>query len=155
MLCFNIHAFSYFVLLLCCKWQLRQTGAYKPPKELVSDLYYAAHILDTNFKKLRGEGKVAAVKGEVRNSNKDMNRLVYLLFFQAVVFTCFSGFSLKLKNSPQVAQLVPGGANLKDGSTLPCDLVVCATGFAKSYDYMPASARETLQVQVRISKIMS
>jgi hypothetical protein len=52
-----------------CKWQLNYTGSYKPPRELVSDVYNSAHILDSNFKNLRAEGKVAAVKGEVSSSN--------------------------------------------------------------------------------------
>jgi hypothetical protein len=45
--------------------------------------------------------------------------------------------------------MVPGkGVKLMDGSTLECDVVVCGTGFSKSYDYLPKDTRDSLNVQV-------
>jgi dimethylaniline monooxygenase (N-oxide forming) len=40
-------------------------------------------------------------------------------------------------------------ARLADGSqkALPCDVLVCGTGYAKSYDYLPAAERAALDVQ--------
>ncbi len=47
----------------------------------------------------------------------------------------------------EVARLAPGGAELASGAALPCDALVCATGFRKSYAYLPADARAALDVQ--------
>ena len=53
------------------------------------------------------------------------------------------------KRKGAIATLGPGTlVTLESGDTLEADLVVCATGFKKSYAYLPDDAKAALDVQV-------
>jgi dimethylaniline monooxygenase (N-oxide forming) len=47
----------------------------------------------------------------------------------------------------EIARLRSNEVELKDGSVLPCDLLVCATGFQKDYSMFPGNERENLGVE--------
>ena len=47
----------------------------------------------------------------------------------------------------EIKTLTADGIETQDGKTLPCDLLVCATGFAKSYDYLDATTLADLGVE--------
>ncbi len=47
----------------------------------------------------------------------------------------------------EVASLAPDSVALASGAALACDVLVCATGFAKSYAYLPPDAVAALEVQ--------
>jgi dimethylaniline monooxygenase (N-oxide forming) len=44
----------------------------------------------------------------------------------------------------EVAALTADGVRLTSGASLPCDVLVCATGFTKAYDYLPAETAALL-----------
>jgi dimethylaniline monooxygenase (N-oxide forming) len=46
-----------------------------------------------------------------------------------------------------IASLTPTGAVLADGRTVAADVIVCGTGFRKSYDFLPPAQRAALDVQ--------
>ncbi len=47
----------------------------------------------------------------------------------------------------EIARLAPEGVELASGAALPCDVLICATGFGKSYRYLPPDAVAALDVQ--------
>jgi len=47
----------------------------------------------------------------------------------------------------EVRRLVKGGAETMTGEVIPADLIICATGFKKSYDYLPTRAKESLKIE--------
>lgn len=47
----------------------------------------------------------------------------------------------------EVKKLVAGGFETQAGDKYEVDLIICATGFKKTYDYLPDPAKEKLQVQ--------
>jgi len=53
-----------------------------------------------------------------------------------------SGKIVTLKD--EIARLEPGKVVLASGKELPAELVVCATGFKKTYDYLPKEAKADL-----------
>jgi dimethylaniline monooxygenase (N-oxide forming) len=46
-----------------------------------------------------------------------------------------------------IARLLPKSVVLTDGSEIPCDILVCATGFSKSYDHFSPEVRNALKVE--------
>jgi dimethylaniline monooxygenase (N-oxide forming) len=46
-----------------------------------------------------------------------------------------------------VKSLVAGGVETVDGETIKADLIICATGFKKTYDYLPSEVRLSLAVE--------
>ena len=47
----------------------------------------------------------------------------------------------------EVAGLSAEGVKLASGASLPCDVLICATGFGKSYHYLPAEAATQLKAE--------
>lgn len=47
----------------------------------------------------------------------------------------------------EIARLTEKSVVLTDGTELPCDLLVCATGFKKDYSYLPAATRDALGLE--------
>jgi len=46
-----------------------------------------------------------------------------------------------------VKRLVKGGAETEEGEVIQADVVVCATGWKKTYDYLPRKVQDALQVE--------
>mmetsp|Transcript_23623 Transcript_23623/g.63763 ORF Transcript_23623/g.63763 Transcript_23623/m.63763 type:complete len:240 (+) Transcript_23623:828-1547(+) len=64
-----------------------------------------------------------------------------------------SSFKNKVSNGEvkaiqgEIKRLSKDGLELADGSKVPCDALICATGFSKSYNYLPAESVKALDVQ--------
>lgn len=52
--------------------------------------------------------------------------------------------SIRVRRDRTVARLKSGGAVLSDGTVLPADLLVCATGFTQGVPFLPESVQERL-----------
>jgi len=59
-----------------------------------------------------------------------------------------SWYTGKLKGvKSEVKKLSSKGVELSNGQVIEADLIVCATGFKKTYDYLPANVRANLDIQ--------
>jgi len=47
----------------------------------------------------------------------------------------------------RIHKLSSEGIRLQSGETLPCDVLICATGFSKTYDYLPKEIQEGLDIE--------
>jgi len=47
----------------------------------------------------------------------------------------------------EVRRLVKGGVETETGETIEADVVICATGFRKTYDYLPAQTKQSLSIE--------
>ena len=112
--------------------QLNQYGDYRPKDDAVFDLY-GGHgmILSPEFKNARKEGRLSAVHGQI----------VRLIKGGAVVKTPRKASTCWGSSDPAAYKV------LAEEYTIPCDVIICATGFSKSYDYLPAKEQKDLGVE--------
>ena len=100
-------------------WQLGHHKEFRPDDDVVKDFYGGAQVLSPEFNALRAEGKVETRRGEVAHLVKG---------------------GLVLSDA--------GAGAVSDARGIAADLIVTATGFTKSYDYLPPEYRAALDVQV-------
>ena len=116
-------------------FHLGHYGDYRPSMDVVKDFYGYGHVLSSEFKESKAAGNVSLMRGEV----------VRLVKGGAIVKSppktaCCWG------DSPSDLEAYDYEA-LGEEQMVPCDLVICDTGFTKTYDYLPATDREALGVQ--------
>lgn len=113
--------------------QLGQYGDYRPADDIVRDFYGYAHILSYAFKDAKASGKLAAQRGQVVR-----------LVANGVVVTSPCTAGCRGGAPPQDPSACKA---LSEEYTVPCDLVLCGTGFKKTYAYLPETERAALGVE--------
>ncbi|KAG8465828.1 hypothetical protein KFE25_005398 [Diacronema lutheri] len=107
--------------------QLGHYGEWRPSLPMVCDLYGYGHVLSPQFRQLRARKQFDTVRGEVVRLAKGV-----AIIKADPVRGCFSRGSY---------------SKLAEEVAIPCELIVCATGFRKTYDYLPKAELAALDVQ--------
>jgi len=117
--------------------QLGQYGDYRPKDDVVKDFYGYAHVLNYDFKKARSAGTITAERGVVVRLEQGG-----VVMKNPPKTRCCWGDS-QSKDPETYAKI----SESWDEYTIPCDLVVCATGFKKTYAYLPEKERAGLALE--------
>lgn len=124
--------------------QLAQYGSYRPELDVVADFYGFGCVLSPEFKKMRASREIVLVRGHVDRveTGSDLAAGDAVVRERPAPKCCWGGKAA----SDRLAGGALAYAELEDVEErgVPCDLVVCATGFHKSYAIFSAEEQAKL-----------